>query len=653
MRLKNEHLEKILFFCLIIIGVSVYSNNFEHPFHLDSGHSIKKNMTVTSLRYIPHYFTDPTTFTSYFPNSNYRPVLQITYALNYQISGYNTWSWHLLQILLHLICVIALYFFVRHLLVHHIFKDSRGQVNIILPFAVGLVFTVHTVNAGVINYLSARSSLLVAAFLLPSFVLYMKSRTGDLSFRYRVVSLLLFILALFTKVEAVAGIAVYFLYDVLLYAREKSSGNFFRDIRSVADRPLLKRLAPFIAGIAVNLLIRQWVIKDYMVEARSSAGITSAHYFLTQLTALWIYVKNWFAPIWLIADNDSYTVISSLWHPHVLLALAGWGIVAILLFKNYRKYPYLMFIAVSALALISPTSSFLPLAEMVNEHRPYLPMAIFSLLWLIPLLIWIFKQPKTVQYSAIAVFIFFIGSLLQLTWERNKVFHTSEAYYRDILDKQPSCRAFVNYGLTFMKKGDVDQALHFYHKSLELCPHYFITHINLALAYQSLDDEQRTLYHYQQAIENEGHSALALSYRGHYYLSQQKFHKAITDLEQALTKTRDVYPLYKSLAKTYAGLGNWEQSLFYSQNCIAQNVERFEKDIVDISGPFWANEEFYKKGIEYYIALSRLLPDRWYLYYNIGSLANKLNDEKIVQFALKHMQILRPDIDVSSLRIEG
>jgi tetratricopeptide (TPR) repeat protein len=653
MKLKTAHIEKILFLCLIVIGIGVYSNNFEHPFHLDSGHSIKENKMVTSLRYIPKYFADPTTFTSYLPNSNYRPILQATYALNYQISGYNTWSWHLGQILLHLVCVIALYFFVRHLLVYHILKDSKSQSKLILPFVIALIFTVHTVNAGVINYLSARSSLLVAAFLLPSFVLYMKSRTGDLLSGYRFVALLLFVLALFTKVEAVAGIAVYFLYEVLLYARDNSLGNFFRDIRSVLDRQLLLRLAPFMAAIAINLLIRQVVIKDYMVQARSSADISSVHYFLTQLTALWIYVKNWFAPVWLIADNDSYSVISSIWHPHVMLALAGWGIVAILLFKNYRKYPYLMFIAVSGLALISPTSSFLPLAEMVNEHRPYLPMAIFSLLWLIPLLLWIFNQQKSVQRNAIAVLLLFIGSLVQLTWERNKVFHTSEAYYRDILDKQPSCRAFVNYGLIFMKKGDVDQALHFYLKSLELCPHYFITHINLALAFQKLDDEQRALYHYQQAIENEPYSALALSYRGHYYLLQGKYQRAITDLEHALPKTRDVYSLYKSLAKAYAGLGDWEKSVIYSQNCMAQDIGRFEKDIVDISAPFWTKQEFYKSGIEYYIALSRLLPDRWYLYYNMGSLANKLKDKKTIQFALKQMQTLRPDIDVSSLKIDG
>lgn len=37
-----------------------------------------------------------------------RPILQTTFALNYAITGYQMWSWHLVQILVHTICVLGL-----------------------------------------------------------------------------------------------------------------------------------------------------------------------------------------------------------------------------------------------------------------------------------------------------------------------------------------------------------------------------------------------------------------------------------------------------------------------------------------------------------------------------------------------------------------
>jgi hypothetical protein len=98
---------------VILAGVifAVYSNNYRHDHQLDSGHLLLENVAVRSLKNIPSYFRDPSTLSALRSNIDYRPVLQVTYALNYALSGYDTWSWHLVQILLHAVCVLGLYAF--------------------------------------------------------------------------------------------------------------------------------------------------------------------------------------------------------------------------------------------------------------------------------------------------------------------------------------------------------------------------------------------------------------------------------------------------------------------------------------------------------------------------------------------------------------
>jgi hypothetical protein len=145
----------------IIAAFAVFSNNYKHDYPLDCGHLLLENPSVRSLKFIPQYFLDGRTLSILPANVDYRPVLQITYALNYAISKYDTWSWHLVQILLHIVCIIGLYFLSKRIMREY-YPDAREMEAALIPFAISLLFVVHPTTSGVINYLSARSSLLVA-----------------------------------------------------------------------------------------------------------------------------------------------------------------------------------------------------------------------------------------------------------------------------------------------------------------------------------------------------------------------------------------------------------------------------------------------------------------------------------------------------------
>src|SRR5205823_1690043 len=164
------------------------------------------------------------------------------------------------------------------------------------------VFALHPTASGVVNYLSARSSLLTAAFLLPSMLLYMAPQGEQRSTRTPWLAALLFTLALFSKVEAVGCLAVYFLFEVWQTAIARGHrGHFFSDLGHALNRQTLRRLGPFLAVTVAYFIIRHQLMAPFQLgPASSPVGVSSYQYFLTQTVVWWEYVLKWFAPVHLV-----------------------------------------------------------------------------------------------------------------------------------------------------------------------------------------------------------------------------------------------------------------------------------------------------------------------------------------------------------------
>ena len=617
---------------IVLLAFVVYSNNYHHDFHLDSGHLIPDNPSVRSLKNIPLFFTDPGTLSVLPSNIDYRPVLQCSYALNYLISGYDTWSWHLVQIILHAVCAVSLYFLI--IIIVRQFRCGNHTPTRWAALVTAGLFAIHPTGSGVVNYLSARSSLLTAAFLFLSFLRYMKPYESKRYKGVQAAAVVLFSLALFTKVEAVGALPVFFLYEILQAARKRmgtgtENGTFLHDLRSTLSRTTLIRFTPFMLSVAVYFIIRAVVMSGYDHTARYGDDMTSFVYFCTQTTAWWYYVGNWLVPVNLVADTMSYPIYHTIADPHVLLALGGWLLVAAILLERYRKAPYLLFFAASSFSLIAPTSTFASLAEMVNEHRPYFPLAVLSIAWMVPLLDHFFVPQKNRRwYCSIGAGagLLVAISFFMLTYQRNKVFSTEERYLEDIIHKAPSARAYANYGLLFLKKGQYDDARYYYGKSLELAPNYYIAHTNLGIIDQQTGNHDAALAHFNKAVATDQYSATARMYRGECYLTRSEFKKALDDFEYILPSHRVKFRICKGAATAASGLGDWRKAVANVKLCLSENREYTENSMVDISRPYWNLPGNCGAGLHFYEAVDSLLPGRWWVHHNIGDLARLCGD---------------------------
>jgi tetratricopeptide (TPR) repeat protein len=615
---------------LAVLPFIVFSNNYSHDYLLDDGYTLVSNPNIRSLDNIPRYFVDPSTYTSLREQADYRPILQVTQALNYAMGGYDTRWWHFTQIVLHVLVTIGIYFLCRRII-----ALSGERVPDWIPLIAAAVFAVHPGSSGVVNYLNARSSLLVAVLVLPALLAYMKPSDTGAYAKPAWWTAFFFALALFTKVEAVGALGAFLAFDV--WQRRQESGptlGFGKAILHTFDRRTLIRIAPVLAVTLVYFVIRHFVMAPFdYASARHSPNIGPYEYFLTQLTAWWYYIFRWFLAVPMVADYLAYPVYRSLANPVVIAAALGWIAVAALLAWVWRRAPYVVFLAIAALALLSPTSSIAPLGEMVNEHRPYLPLGILSLALFIPAGRIVGRVPsRVVRNSVLAALGVILVLLASMTYRRNRVFATGANYWQDVLAKAPSSRAYVNYGRTFLGTGDPQRALRYFQQALRLAPNWYIIHLNLAATYSRLGRDDLARPHYDRAIETDRYSGMALTSRGDFRLRNGDYAGAEQDFRAALPINLDRRRNLRGLATAYAGLGDVDRSLEQTEALLRLDP-RAAGAINGISRPFYRSADLYPKGVEYYSKLTERLPGTWWMYENLSRLARLAGDTALAREA--------------------
>lgn len=602
---------------LLLAGIAVYANAFEHAFHLDSLHTIVDNPAVRRLADWPAFFTDLGTASTLPSNSDYRPVLMVTYALNHAASGYAMPGWHATQIGLHVACALGLYGLARWLGRGTLRPAARRWT----ALATALVFVVHPTGAGVVDYQAARSSLLAAALGLAAILAHAASARRR---AWLVAAVVAFALALFTKVEAIACLAVFVLMDALERARgPDASGRFLGDLFG-GWRSVLLRLTPHLLVAAAYFAARGAVMAEAPFgESSRAPGVGPYPYLLTQTTAWWAYVAHWFFPRGLVADDSTFPIRTGLGDAAVLGSILGWLAVAAGCVRAWRRRPYLLVACAGALALISPTSSVVPLAEMVNEHRPYLPMAVLSCAWM--LLLGEAVQARA-RLAPLAGFILgaAVVALAVATWNRNEVFATQESYWRDVLAKAPSARAHANYARLLMARGEFEPAVAELEAALELAPYYYITHINLGVALAALGQDERAAEHFDLGVEHDAYTATGLYYRGEFLVERGRYAAALADFERTLERGREAYRSHKGLATARAGLADADAALAHTRRCLGLDAERTGLDIRAIALPFFADDEHAAAGVRFFEGLREHLPEAWWVHENLGILCTRL-----------------------------
>src|SRR3989304_1700710 len=138
------------------IGILVYVNSLSNLFQYDDQVTVEYNRSIRTLRNIPYFFVKPRFLTAnILPQEagHYRPFVVTSYAINYALGGLNPVGYHLVNLAFHLGSDFLVFLIVQAML------GGMGNGGWAAP-AAGLLFLVHPFNSEVVNYITARSSVM-------------------------------------------------------------------------------------------------------------------------------------------------------------------------------------------------------------------------------------------------------------------------------------------------------------------------------------------------------------------------------------------------------------------------------------------------------------------------------------------------------------
>lgn len=280
-----------------------------------------------------------------------RPLLNLTWALNYALGGLAPWHWHLVNLALHAgsaALAASLFFWMATRLGR---ADARG-----VALVGGCVFAATPMAVETVAYVSSRSTALATLLALGALRVAAPALEAG-SWRRLTAGLALLLLAVSAKEEALAVPLVLLLLDAVVL----SGGQ----LRATASR--LGRHALFFAPIAVGLVGRRLLTGTWLPPPAIERG----RYLWTQLVEFPGYLLRAAIPI----DPAFFRGVPlAPWAPDavtVLWALAGAGLIAGAFLLRRRQPAFALAVLWMAAGLL-PSSSIVPLQEMVVDHRAYL-----------------------------------------------------------------------------------------------------------------------------------------------------------------------------------------------------------------------------------------------------------------------------------------
>jgi len=399
---------------VLIITISVfiaYSNSFHAAFQFDDMPNIAGNPRLQSLGHLWSIL------------KYNRGITYLTFALNYAIGGPDVFGFHIVNTVIHIINASLVYFLLLSTLGLIGFAAPRARF---VAFFTALLFALHPVQTQSVTYIIQRMESLSATFFLLALILFVRGgRAASPAGRWLCYGLtgFCYLLSFYSKETAITLPAVVLLYDFCFLSRGRVAAIFkkrwplyavfcflfaffvvrtimpmggFGDLSSESVAPAEVEPPPSVGTRDFSKL------KVSEITAMSAGfhmkGISPKEYLYTEFNVMAYYLALLAVPINQNLDYD-FPVSKSLFEsPRVnpgtaltiplpppvvslafLLCVAGAGLwfLATGLGRGSGVRTLAAFCIFWYFIILSPTSSVVPIADVIYEHRLYLPSVAF------------------------------------------------------------------------------------------------------------------------------------------------------------------------------------------------------------------------------------------------------------------------------------
>ena len=545
---------------ILLISITtliIYSNTFTSPFHFDDIPNIVEDNKIREI-------------SNFLDVAGTRYIGDLTFALNYHFGGLNVFGYHLVNIAIHILNGILVWWLVvltlRIPMIERFGLDAH--IRGFIAMASSMVFAVHPIQTQAVTYIIQRYTSLATLFYLLSIVLFVRwrlSSSGGTRVFFYLFSILSAVLAMKTKEISFTLPFVIFLYEY----------SFFRERWKIPYHliPILITLV-IIPLTRIGLDIPHGDMFGALQEvSQETENISRGDYLLTQFRVIVTYIRLLFLPVNQNLDYD-YPIYHSLFTPGVFLSFLFLLLIfclAVYFIVRSRKdgNAYLLLSSFGILwffITLSVESSLIPIKDVIFEHRLYLPgvgiVVAFSsaVAWGVEYT----RKRLSLKFSSILVIVLIIMilPLSVATYHRNQVWKDEVALWTDVVKKSPEkARGYDNLGVAYYQQGQINEAIKEYKTAIRLDPNSHDAHYDLAVAYNKqgrIDDaveEFNTTLRLKPNIA-EIHYNLGLVYSRH-----GRIDEAIKAYTEALRLKPDHAGIHHDLGFAYARQGRIDEAI--------------------------------------------------------------------------------------------
>jgi len=445
-----------------------------------------------------------------------RPLLMFTYWINYQLSK-DPIGFHVLNVILHVLNGILLFFIVRKLLDLAHPRTSNG---LLLAGFAAAVFLLHPIQTESVSYVAGRSECLSVLFFFAAFAVFLYRHTAEASWTVAIAVLALCGAAVASKEHTLVLPGLLLLTDYFWNPGFSLSGI----------RRNWRIYVPLAAGGLIGLAFIARLLASAPSAGFHIKDLTWYQYFFTECRAFFVYLRLFVFPAGQNLDYG-YPISRS-----ILDRGAVFGLAAILLLAGAaiyfrRKYPLASYGFLVYLLLMAPTSSFVPIKDALAERRMYLPM--IGLLLAVTAGLERLSRFNLDRRKLAAAMGAVVVILAILTWNRNQVWASDIALWEDTARKAPdNARAHFQLAHAYYTAGRYEDAAARYAETARLQQPNYDLLVDWGLAYDDAGKPDQALAKLKQAASLEP-GAHVYTQIARVYAKQSRWGEALEALAQA------------------------------------------------------------------------------------------------------------------------
>ncbi len=445
--------------------VLAYSGSLNGPFVFDDVDAIPGNPTI---RHLATALAPPAGGLTV----SGRPILNLSFAVNYAVSGDRVWSYHAVNLLIHVAAALALFGIVRRTLE----RLGRRTPSVPIAFVAALLWAVHPLQTEAVTYIVQRAESLMGLFYLLTLYAFVRATGGDGGSRraagaWLAVSWLACLAGAGTKEVMATAPVVVLLYDGMFVAGS---------LREAWARRRLYYIGLGCAWVATGLLLA--TAPGRGGTAGFGAGLSWWSYGLAQIRAIAHYLRLSVWPEPLVFDYGTRLGGGAFSLAVDAAVVAGLAAVSIVLAVRRRPVGFL---GVWILVILLPSSSVVPVAtEIMAEHRMYLSLAGIAVgaacgIWALAEALGL--GPRGSRAVCVGFGLAAAAALGFGTFRRNEVYANARLLWSDTVAKAPdNPRARDTLGIALAADGDLAGAEAQFRRALSLDPDLPRTWNNLA-----------------------------------------------------------------------------------------------------------------------------------------------------------------------------